>query len=304
MPRTLLRVALCLLLVAAPAGLSVQHQAQAQQLTQRLILKDGSYQAVQKYEMQGDRVHYLSAERYEWEDIPASLVDWDATKKYNDALTSGKLHTMIIETPEEKEEREKEAANSPEIAPGLNLPGSGGVFLLDEFQGKAELVEIVQNGSEVNKGAKKKSVLRAAINPLASNKRAFEIKGEHAQIQSHLPRPTVYIDIDEGTPNEAALADRFRVVRTVVKKDARVIGNVKVSVGGKVTEQISFLPVSVSKLGTGQWIKLIPSQDLAAGEYAIVEMLTPTEMNLYVWDFGVNPNAPVNPNTWQPVPAK
>ena len=133
MPRTLLRVALSLLLI--PAGLSVQPQLQAQQLTQRLILKDGSYQAVQKYEMQGDRVHYLSAERYEWEDIPASLVDWDATKKYNDALTSGKLHTKIVETPEEKEEREKEAANSPQIAPGLNLPGSGGVFLLDAFQG-------------------------------------------------------------------------------------------------------------------------------------------------------------------------
>lgn len=300
MPRRLLHFAFCLLLAAVPAG---QHQAHAQQLTQRLILKDGSFQAVQKYELQGDRVHYLSAERYEWEDIPASLVDWEATKKYNDALTSGKLRTRIIETPEEKEEREKEAANSPEIAPGLHLPGSGGVFLLDAFQGKAELVEIVQNGSEVNKGAKKKSVLRAAI-PLASNKRAFEIKGEHAQIQSHQPRPTIYIDIDEGTQNEAALADRFRVVRTVVKKDARVIGSVKVSVGGKVTEQISSLPVSIAKLGTGQWIKLIPSQDLAAGEYAIVEMLTPTEMNLYVWDFGVNPNAPVNPNTWQPVPAK
>jgi hypothetical protein len=295
MPRRLLHFAFCLLLVAC---LSLH----AQQLTQRLILKDGSYQSIQKYEMQGDRVHYLSAERYEWEDIPASLVDWDATRKYNDALNSGKLRTKIIETPEEKEEREKEAANSPEIQPGLHLPGSGGVFLLDVFQGKAELAEIVQNGSEVNKGAKK-SVLRAAI-PLSGNKRAFEIKGDHAQVQSHLPRPTIYIDIDEGTQNEAALTDRFRVVRTVVKKDARVIGNVKVSAGGKVSEQLSFVPATVSKLGTGQWIKLIPNQDLAAGEYAVVEMLSPQEMNLYVWDFGVNPNAPVNPNTWQPVPAK
>lgn len=304
MPRRFLRAALCLFLVLASASLSVQHAVQAQQMTQRLILKDGSYQSITKYEIQGDRVHYLSAERYEWEDVPASLVDWDATRKYNEALASGKLHTRMVETPEEKEEREKEAANSPEIAPGLNLPGSGGVFLLDEFQGKPELAEIVQNGSEVDKSGAKRSVLRAAINPLAGNKRAFEIKGEHAQIQSHVPLPAIYIDIDEGLQNQAALAEHFRLVRATVKKDARVIGNVKVSVGGKVSEQISFLPVSVSKLGTGRWVKLTPSQNLTPGEYAVVEMLTPEEMNLYVWDFGVNPNAPVNPNTWQPVPAK
>src|SRR5580704_2118404 len=75
----------------------------AQQATERLILKDGSYQSVAKYELQGDRVHYLSSERYEWEDIPASLIDWDATNKYNEALTAGRYRPKITETPEEKE---------------------------------------------------------------------------------------------------------------------------------------------------------------------------------------------------------
>jgi hypothetical protein len=82
-----------------------------------------------------------------------------------------------------------------------------------------------------------------------------------------------------------------------------VVGNVKVSVAGKVSQHASFLPVSIEKLGTGEWIKLTPAQNLPAGEYAVVEMLAPDEMNLYVWDFGVNPNAPVNLNTWQPVPS-
>jgi hypothetical protein len=278
--------------------------ALAQQRTERLILKDGSYQAVQKYEMQGDRVHYLSSERYEWEDIPASLIDWDATNKYNQQLSSGKLKSTVVETPEEKEEREKEEANSPEIASGLRLPGSGGVFLFEQFQGRPELAEIVQNGGEVGKAARGKNVLRAAINPLASSKQDIEVKGAHAPIQSHVPRPTIYLDIDEGPLNNTAPGERFRIVRATVKNGTRILGEVKVTVSGKVSNQESFVPATVEKLGLGQWLKIAPTQDLAPGEYAVVEMLSSDEMNLYVWDFGVNPSAPANPNTWQPVAAK
>jgi hypothetical protein len=278
-------------------------RAQAQQASERLILKDGSYQSVSKYEVQGSRVHYLSAERYEWEDIPSSLIDWDATNKYNQDLSSGKLKTRVVETPEEKEARDKEEANSPEIAPGVHLPGTGGVFLFDEFKGKPELAEIVQNGSEVSKDGKK-NVLRSAINPFAGSKQGFTIKGAHAQIQSHTPRPTIYIEIDAGPINDSSLGDRFRLVRIVPKDDARTVGSMKVSISGKVSQQASFLPAKVEKMGTGEWIKLMPNQDLPAGEYAVVEMLTPEEMNLYVWDFGVNANAPTNPNTWQAVPGK
>ena len=278
--------------------------AAAQQRTQRLILRDGGFQSVEKYETQGDRVHYLSAERYEWEDIPASLVDWDATNKYNQQLSSGKLKTQVVETPEEKEEREKEEANSPEIASGLRLPGSGGVFLFDQFEGRPELAEIVQNGGEVDKAARGKSVLRAAINPLASSKQDIEVKGAHAQIQSHIPRPTIYLDIDGGPLNNAAPGERFRIVRAAVKNGTRAIGDVKVTVSGKVSNEASVVPATVEKLALGQWLKIAPTQDLAPGEYAVVEMLSPDEMNLYVWDFGVNPRAPANPNTWQPTAAK
>jgi hypothetical protein len=121
-------LALALLAVVAALVAQSPNVAHAQERSQRLILKDGSYQAVVKYEVLGDRVHYFSSERYEWEDIPSSMINWDATKKYNDELISGKMRTRLVETPEEKEEREKEEANSPEIAPGLKLPGSGGVF--------------------------------------------------------------------------------------------------------------------------------------------------------------------------------
>ncbi len=141
--------------------------------------------------------------------------------------------------------------------------------------------------------------MRATINPIASSKQPFELKGEHARIQSHVPRPTIYIDIDEGPQSGTALADRFRLVRAEVKNDKRIVASLKVTFTGKVSEQNISVPASVEKLGTGEWVKVTPAQDLAAGEYAVVEMVGPQEMNLYVWDFGVNPNAPANPNTVQ-----
>ena len=59
------------------------------------------------------------------------------------------------------------------------------------------------------------------------------------------------------------------------------------------------MPTTAMKL-TGGWVKVTPSSDLNPGEYAVVELLGKDGMNLYVWDFGVNPSAGPNATAWKP----
>jgi hypothetical protein len=290
----------------------------AQQLAKRLILKDGSYQLANQWEVKGDRVRYFSAERGEWEEVPKSMVDWEATEKFQKERTGGKPVPEAAELDREMEaERQADEARSPRVAPGLELPEDGGVVLLDSFQGQPQLVELGQSGGEINKNMKG-NILRAAVNPIASARQTIEIAGPHAKVQAHALLPSIYIRDDQqnqpiATASENASPasqsreeglpwDRFRIVRMQEKQGKRVAGDIKVAVYGKVSQEQKLVPTTAQKL-TGDWIKVTPSSPLTPGEYALVEMLGKDGMNLYVWDFGLNPSAPANAMAWKPEPS-
>ena len=313
--------------------------ALAQQNPERLVLKDGSYENVTKWEVKGDRVRYYSAERYTWEELPKDLVDWPATDKYNEER--GTLRNdAVAEATREIGAGEPEP---PAAAPGLYLPDGGGVFLLDTFQNQPQLDELTQNGGELNKHVGK-NILRAAINPLAlSSKQTVELKGARAQTQAHTSQPTIFVNVDTSggdtqksdqsqakgpspapsasgglgsapslgpgsarasasspspTPTPApVLSDHYRIVRLEKKKDTRVLGNVNVAIYGKVSQKENWVK-TMSQPAGGDWVKLTPAEPLTPGEYAVVELLDKGQVNLYVWDFGVDPAAPANANAW------
>jgi len=275
----------------------------AQQNPRRLIMKDGTYQSATQWEIKGDRVRYYSAERYDWEELPKDLIDWPATEKYN-AERAGARDENIKEVAKADEADEREA---PLVSPGLRLPNTGGVFLFDQFQNQPQLVEMVQNGSEVNKHMGR-NILRSAINPLAlSSTQTIELKGEHARVQAHTGQPAIYLNIDTADnsqpeftqrPDKDQQPNRYGIVRVEQKKGVRIVGKLNVAMYGKVSQKEAWIPVTTSPLG--DWVKLTPSEPLPPGEYAVVELLEKKQINLFVWDFGVNLAAPQNPSAWIP----
>ena len=306
--------------------------------TKRLILKDGTYQSVSTYEVKGDRVRYRSADREEWEEIPKLLIDWKATDDFNAGRTKAQESPDAVALDKEAEaDLQAEQARTPEVAPGLRLPDGGGVLLLDKFNGEPELVEIAQNGGELNRNTGK-NILRGAINPVAGQKQTVELEGDLAKIQAHTARPVIYVGTTPDDPSNSVRADhdaptsdapspdgknedakptakadssadpgqspdRFRLVRAEVKKEVRVVGVVKIAITGKVSQQQKFIETHNEAM-PGGWVKITPVHDLDTGEYALVEMLGKAGMNLYVWDFGVSPKGPENPSAWKATPTK
>ncbi len=284
------------------------NSSSAQQLAKRIILKDGSYQLATKYEIKGDRVHYLSAERGEWEDVPKSMVDWDATEKFEKDRANGAPPPEAVQLDKELDaERKADEAKTPLVAPGLRLSEYSSVALLDNYQGQPQLVELEQTGSDINSN-KKNNILRAAINPLSSAKQTVEIPGTHAKVQAHASLPAVYVNIlppDDGAatnkPDAELPWDRFKIIRAQVqaKSNKRIVGAIKIAVYGKVSQDQNLIATTAERL-TGGWVKITPKVPLDPGEYAVAEMLGKEGMNLYVWDFGVNPSAPPNMQVTRP----
>jgi hypothetical protein len=318
--------------------------ASAQTPNQRLILKDGSYQIVKKYEILGDRVRYISAERDgDWEELPTALVDWPATKAWAKAhgpdsvatAAEGRAATAAGTTKDappasqqaaeiDKEAKAEREEATPTVAPGLRLPDLDGVFLLDTFQGEPELVDVPQNSGGLNTETPH-NVLRALI-PRGGSKQLITLEGYKAKAQLHVSQPTIYVSLDDGKANDEAEADgdaltvdthgassmkqkhgrsspssRYAIVRVQVKRETRVIGAMRLSALGAPQPSVDIVETTAEILPGGRWMKLTPKQPLEIDEYALVEMLSPKEINLAVWDFGINPRAPEAKNAISPV---
>jgi hypothetical protein len=315
-----------LLLVLFLSGLTASLPGLAQAPNQRLILKDGSYQVVTKYQRVGDRVRYFSAERGQWEELPADLVDFAATEKWAKDRTTGAepASPVIPEAAAIDKEEQQERARTPDVSPGLRLPDQDGVWALDTFHDQPELVVLTQNTANVDRRTGH-NVLRSTLNPIGGIQQNIQITGAESKVRLHINDPALYVSLTPPDDNTAASAavtvdthglgsakdtnavssatSQYAIVRVSsnFKRDVRVVSGVKIGVAGKVSQTQDVIPTTVQVLPGNRWMKLTPQQPLTIGDYALMELLGPGEVNLSVWDFRVDPQSPDNKNAIIPL---
>ncbi|HKV25010.1 MAG TPA: hypothetical protein VJN93_10510 [Candidatus Acidoferrum sp.] len=262
----------------------------------RLVLKDGSYQLVRDYEKTGDRVRYYSIERDQWEVIPTAMVDWDATKKAEESESKSAaalVEKVHIQESANKAEAPVDVDASLLVAPGIFLPDGEGMFA---FEGKS--IKPLKQVGALEK-TDKKTVLKQILTPIpiVPSKRNIELEGTRAAVRLRSATPEFYLRELPADPNQdTALWTTSRrgdngpdvtLVRARVKGHKRLLESIQSMFGEQVGEVRADVAVQRWEVAPDVF-RFTLSAPLPPGEYALAEIL-PDGLNLYVWDFGVDP---------------
>lgn len=286
------------LLFNQPAATIVQEPQPASQQDQarpglplpagkKLILTDGTFQLVREYERRGDRVRYYSVERSQWEELPADLVDWEATRQAE--LEAERRRKEILQEMAEIERAELAASvnvdASIEVGPGLFLPQSAGLYAVTNGQ----ILALEQSATEVklDKGRLLTQVLVPI--PVIPSRHKVRIPGKRATVRISTGQPEFYLrTADERVPE-------IELVRAAVKGDAREVEAINTFVTGEKFENRDTIPLQRWDVARRVY-RFTLGQSLQPGEYALVEIIPQEGISFFVWDFGIDP-APDAPRT-------
>ena len=249
----------------------------------KLILKDGNFQLVREYSVQDDRVRYWSIERSTWEEIPAALVDWEATHKFEaeQAAHDAELKTKIHAGQVAERAKDIDVDRSLEIKPDLFLPDGVGFYALDTNKMVYEMKQSLA-GTRLSKGREAERILSPI--PIIPRKQTLEIPDAHAALRLATREPEFFMrPADEREP-------QFRLLHAQVKNGRRVLEDIRTYITGDQTHQGQEIDFQTWTPARGVF-RYTVNQRLESGEYAFVEM-TSEGVSGYVWDFGID--APEN----------
>ncbi|HXH51104.1 MAG TPA: hypothetical protein VNM47_17330 [Terriglobia bacterium] len=243
----------------------------------KLFLKDGTYVMVKSYEVKGDRVRYYNLESSDWEEMPKSLVDFEATERGESEKKAEQANQLKAAEELQNQRFEIPADNGYEIKPGVRLPGNGGVYAYDG----ARVIHLIQEPAKVVTDKKRIALIMVMPGPLLKKQALVVLPADKAAVRITVPDPVFYVEDTDNWPMRALL------VPLKQKKDSRVVEKIQSGIGlGKSGEKRTDIPLEHKQLAAGVF-ELKPTQPLDSGEYALGEMLE-EKLNIAVWDFGID----------------
>jgi hypothetical protein len=243
----------------------------------KLMLKDGSFQLVREYEVDGDRVRYFSIDQRDWEEIPASLVDWDATKKSASDEAARKA-ALIAKVHAAEVARRADAKDVD--ATKVFLPPGDGLF---EFDGKA-IYPLTQ--AEADMKFSKTQMLKQVLIPvpIVPTRHTISLRGARAKFRLKSTQTEFYMRTSDGREPQLDL------IRAKVKGDKRDLENLdELFKEQAATGKIS-IPIQRWEIAHGVY-RFTLGASLEPGEYAMAEVVQGGATSLYFWDFGVDGNS-------------
>ena len=210
------------LLVVVVALACVTWESRAIWASQKLCLKDGTYQLVSRYEVHGDRVRYYSVERAAWEEIPSSLVDFEATKRAQEEEKAIQKKELEEGREFEQQRFEKPGDVGFEIVPGIHLPQEEGVYAYDGVR----VIRLIQSSAEVVTDKRRAALVLAVPERLMKSRSILVLTGAKAAVRLQEAQPTFYVQSSDG------LGAKLELISVKVVKGSRVVEKVEANRAG------------------------------------------------------------------------
>ena len=212
----------------------------------KLILKDGTYQIIREYERNGEHVRYYSLERGDWEEVPSSMVDWDATAKAEGEAE--KASTAEVEKVHKQEEARRmdnvaDIDASLQVGKGAFLPDAEGMYVVE---GKTVRV-MDQVGSQLK--ADKLRTLEQILSPvpLVPGKKNVVLPGARAGLRITTANPEFYLREAAPDPERTSTIQKsnkagdagpdVELIRAKVTRNGRVLVSISVMFGEQMSNK-------------------------------------------------------------------
>jgi hypothetical protein len=261
----------------------------------KLMLTDGGYQLVREYQRNGDHVRYYSLERGAWEELPASMVDWNATAKME--AEEKKHSTELVEKVHKQEEARRmdnvaDIDASLRVGDGAFLPSGEGMFLVE-----GKTIRILDQAGSESKTDKKRLIAQVLSPvPLVPGKQSVVLQGSRAVVRLKTSNPEFYLREAPPDPDSTSAIKKSRragdagpdveLVRTKVGRNNRQLESINTLFGQAISENMNEISMQRWEVAPNVY-RFTLSQSLPPGEYVLAEALE-DGLNLYVWDFGVD----------------